>query len=411
MLSLLGACARPGETSSSLGVAYVGAVTLKIYAELEPQAEVTGELRFGEPVELLRRRRNFYFVRNEDGLHGWSHRSGLFNERQVEEVNALARFAADSPSQGEARVYSVLNVHNHPNRVAPSIFQIEEGEVVTVVAHERHPRGPYEPGELLESYASRSTAKASEDQPDAEDGLFPSFPPPPPRPPQSWLRLSGVHPERIRQLAEDGVVDQYTPPSTRATGDLWTLVRNSRGLAGWALSARLSPAIPDRVAQYAEGARITSYFSLGAANREATAHHWLWTTLNQSDVAFDFDSFRVFIWNNRLSRFETAFIQRGVEGYLPVEVVQSDSGNVRFRIAVRERTGLLHRKTYELAGVRVRLVQNVPWPNYDPLLRPPLMQRLPEPASDGRSSPIPKLDFWERLRRSPVRVWDRISGR
>ncbi len=411
-LALLGACNRPAETISSLGTAYVGSITLRVYVELEPQAAVSGEMRFGEQVQLLRRRRNFYYVRSEAGVEGWTHRSGLFNQRQVEEVNALARLAADSPGQGEARVYSPLNAHNHPNRAAPSIFQIQEGELVTVIAHERHPRRPYEAGPLLETPSPRSAPSAARPAEEAREReeILPPAPPAPPPPPMAWMRLSGLSAERVRQLATEGLVDEYQSPNPRASGELWTLVKNAEGLAGWALNARLSPALPDRVAQYAEGARITSYFSLGPANKEGTAHHWLWTTLSASDVAYDFDSFRVFIWNNRLSRYETSMIQRGVEGYLPIEVSVPDEEGARFRLAVRERQGVVHRKTYQLTGVRVRLVQNVPWPNYDPLKQLPIMQRLPEPAFDGRPAPIETPGFWDRVVRSPARLWRRLTG-
>jgi hypothetical protein len=403
-------CAPAPESTPALGSAYVGSIHLKVYAELAPQAAVTGELPFGQRVDLLRRRRNFYLVRNPDGVEGWTHRSGLFNERQVSEVNALARLAAESPAQGEATVYSPLNAHNHPNRLAPSIFQIQEGDVVKVIAHERHPRAPFDAGPLLDGASGRaSTSRPNTDQ-EPEEEIQPPTPPPPPEPPPAWMRLSGLSAERILQLEAEGVVDEHRSTIPRASGDLWSLVRNAEGLAGWALHARLSPAIPERVLQYAEGARVTSYFSLGQANSAGTAHHWLWTTLSSNDVAFPFDSFRVFTWNNRLSRYETALIQRGVEGYLPVEVSPQEGGLVRFRIAVRERQGILHRKTYELNGLRVRLVQSVPWPNFDPLKQPPIMQRLPEPAFDGRPTPIPQLTFWDRVLQSPGRLWRSLGG-
>ena len=40
----------------------------------------------------------------------------------------------------------------------------------------------------------------------------------------------------------------------------WNLVRTKDGKAGWVLSRMLVMAIPDEVAQYSEGARITSLF-------------------------------------------------------------------------------------------------------------------------------------------------------
>ena len=61
----------------------------------------------------------------------------------------------------------------------------------------------------------------------------------------------------MAELADEGYVEPVRP-FRRDLGKLWTLVRNKQGLAGWALQGRLIAAIPDEVAQYSEGARITS---------------------------------------------------------------------------------------------------------------------------------------------------------
>ena len=62
-------------------------------------------------------------------------------------------------------------------------------------------------------------------------------------------------------------------------------------------------AIPDDVAQYAEGRRITSYFPLGETKDGNTVKKsWLWTTVEHGLAPYDFDSLRVFIWNSRRHR-------------------------------------------------------------------------------------------------------------
>jgi hypothetical protein len=87
------------------------------------------------------------------------------------------------------------------------------------------------------------------------------------------------------------------------------------------LTRRLFMSIPDEVAQYAEGHRITSYFSLGEVeDGDQKKHNWLWTTTAGGLESYDFDSFRVFVWSLRRHRYETAYIERNLRGYLPVEV-------------------------------------------------------------------------------------------
>jgi len=47
-------------------------------------------------------------------------------------------------------------------------------------------------------------------------------------------------------------------------------------------------------------------------------HNWLWTTIGEGEHPYDFDSFRVFIWSLHRHRYETAYIQRKVQGFFPV---------------------------------------------------------------------------------------------
>ena len=64
--------------------------------------------------------------------------------------------------------------------------------------------------------------------------------------------------------------------------DDWSLVRTQDGKVGWVLTRALSMAIPDEVAQYAEGHRITSYFALGhIEDGDSVKNNWLWTTITK----------------------------------------------------------------------------------------------------------------------------------
>jgi hypothetical protein len=139
----------------------------------------------------------------------------------------------------------------------------------------------------------------------------------------------------------------------------WTLVRTKDKQCGWVLARNLMMSIPDEVAQYAEGKHITSYFDLGVVNDEEKGpkHNWLWTTTGEPEP-YDFDAWRVFLWNRRHHRYETSYRQRDLEGYFPVHVDAPDAnpGGRSFEIVTKDDDGQFRRRTYLFDGVRVHLI-------------------------------------------------------
>ena len=132
--------------------------------------------------------------------------------------------------------------------------------------------------------------------------------------------------------------------------DDWSLVRVASGQAGWVLTRRVFMAIPDEVAQYAEGRRITAYFPLGEIHDGDQAKKiWLRTTIEHSLEPYDFDSYRVFVWSLRHHRYETAYIQRRVKGYFPV-LAESPG----FSVCLENANGVRVRRVYSLVGNAVR---------------------------------------------------------
>jgi hypothetical protein len=109
--------------------------------------------------------------------------------------------------------------------------------------------------------------------------------------------------------------------------------------------------IPDEVAQYAEGHRIMAYFSIGKVTTKdgEVKDIWLWTTAESLGSDYDFDGYRVFTWNTKRNRYETAYIQRRVRGYFPV---LAKSGE--FSVCLENEGGAMVRKEYTLTGNAVR---------------------------------------------------------
>ena len=345
---------KPAERA--IAQAWTGPATLKLRAEIQPRSKSVAEVRHGEELDVLQIRRRFVRVRTPEGVVGWTEMRNLLNAEQMQALKRLAKDAARLPSQGAASVYEPLNVHAEPNRPSTSFYQITEGTLVDVVGHKLVPRdnSPPPPAIRIQRAAPPPRKKKRKE---------PAVPPPPkpaaPAVPKNWLALSKSalpppppeSPDTIRQKASQ-------PPP--APLEDWSLVRTKDGQAGWVLTRNLMMAIPDEVAQYSEGARISSYFALGDVQDDGQQkHHWLWTTIRDGSKPYQFDSFRVFIYMLRRHRYETAYIERGIEGYYPITVERG--ATPKFSLILRGPDGKLWRKTWVLEGYNVRKISEEPW--------------------------------------------------
>ena len=146
-----------------------------------------------------------------------------------------------------------------------------------------------------------------------------------------------------------------TTASSAPTDD-WTLIRTADGQSGWVLTSAIYLEIPDEVAQYAEGHRITSYFSIGKVrDGDEEKNIWLWTTAEKLGEPYDFDGYRVFTWSLRHHRYETAYIQRRERGFFPVIAKEGE-----FSVCLTQNNGSMISKQFTMIGNAVRLAGTKP---------------------------------------------------
>jgi len=328
-------CRSRGARSASIGEAYAGPSTLVLRQEINPRSAAIGEVPHGERLEIIQQRRRFVKVRTSKGQEGWTDERLLLSPNEVARLKRFNQQARRMPSQGAATTYDALNIHTEPSRYAPSFVQVKQGEKFDVLAHEASPRKAPPRKPLVAPAPKPVTIKKS--------AKAPKIPPPPapapPPPPEDWMALSKTN------LPQDEEKDPEPEPL-----DDWSLVRTAGGQSGWVLTRRVFMSIPDEVAQYAEGRRITSYFPMGEIrDGDQVKKIWLWTTIEQSLQPYDFDSYRVFVWSLRHHRYETAYIQRRVRGYFPT--LADPAG---FSVCIEKSDGSRIRRVYSLSGTAVR---------------------------------------------------------
>jgi len=204
-------------------------------------------------------------------------------------------------------------MHATPDRNSPSFFQFREGTRVEILAHKlapRLPRSSLPPTRLLPP-GRRSRKEDRKAMKRMSAAAF--VPPPRPRPASRQLANAVETGE-----AEPSPATTKPPEAPPPPMEDWTLVRTKDGAAGWVLTRMLVMSIPDEVAQYSEGHRITSYFAMAEVpDGDRIKYDWLWTTQSQPDVPYDFDSFRYFVWNPRttaMKRLHPAQCRRLLSG-------------------------------------------------------------------------------------------------
>lgn len=358
MLLLLAGCGSGPQHAPSLGQAFVGPATLKIRADIPLESATVATVKHGDRLEILQHRRKFLKVRTPNGSEGWTDERQLLAAQDMENLKELSARAANLPGQGVGTTFGDLRVHTQPSLQAPSFLLIKENEKFDVLTQVVAPRTDLVRTPLVPPVPK----KAKVPKKPAKEPKVPPVPmPKPPALPPNWLELSKTD-------MEENPAEEQAPAKPAPPTDNWSLIRIAGGQSGWVLTRMVRMAIPDEVAQYAEGRRIVSYFPLGEVkDDEQTKKLWLWTTIG-APASYDFDSFRVFVWSLRHHRYETAYIERNLQGYAPVLLrdVELSTANGRnksvgagtkypgFSICVVGKDGQRHRNEYALLGTTVR---------------------------------------------------------
>jgi SH3-like domain-containing protein len=407
-LFILAGCRSGPPRATSIGEAYVGPATLKIRGDIPLQSSTVATVKHGDRLEILGSRRRFLRVRTPQGAEGWTDERQLLAPADMASLKELADRAAKMPVQGVATTYSDVNVHTQPARQSPSFLQVKEKEKMDVLIHVVTPRADA-PRKPLIAPPPKKKSRTVEKKQARKEPKFPQPPmPKPPAPPAGWLDLS-----RTDLSDEAAAPDDEPETKPAAPTDDWSLIRTATGQSGWVMTRRLVMAIPDEVAQYAEGRRIVSYFSLGEIrDGDQKKNIWLWTTTSDSSQPYDFDSFRVFVWSLRHHRYETGYIERKLKGYAPVTLKEVDFSSKTqaakypgFSICLEKKDGQRYRREYALLTNVIRFAGEYPCE----APAPPVTVKAPAVLPNQNPGPAPQPgspSFGERLKQH----WRALTG-
>ncbi len=304
----LGGCRRGASKTTEVGYVAVPQVTLRdrvaaVYSKV-------GTVKNGERVEILERARNerYVRVRSPRGEVGWMESRYLAGPEVYQALARLATQNAVDPVQAQATVRHPANVHVEPSRDSEHLYLLEEGTTV----------------QLLRRQVAQKPVVL---------GAAPATPVPGGKP--------------------------IPPPSMED----WWLLRDPQGHVGWVLARMVDEDVPLEVAQYAEGRRIVAFFVLNKVTDgdKQVPQYLLLLTDPKDGLPFDFNQARVFTWNPRKQRYETAYRQSRLYGLLPARVGEEDFGGREGRLPIfllhlQDQQGNVAEHKFKMNGVIVREV-------------------------------------------------------
>ena len=283
-------------------IAYVSAPQAILRDRVAAVYNKTGTVKNGDRVQVLGRERRFARVRSAAGAEGWIEQRYLVTQQVFDGFEKLAQDSQTLPVQAPGITRNDTNLHVEPGRETEHLYQLNQGSKVTIL--------------------KRGTA---------EKGL-PGAP------------VSGKNPSPV-PILED-----------------WWLIRDPEGHVGWVLARMVDLDAPLDVAQYAEGQRIVAFFMLNEVSDadKKVPQYLVLMTEPKDGLPYDYDQARVFTWNVRKHRYETAYRERNLNGVLPVTVSQENfdkEGTLPvFVLRVKDDNGNLSERKYKLNTPIVRRV-------------------------------------------------------
>jgi SH3-like domain-containing protein len=299
--ALLAGCARHERV---LETDYVSAPEVILRDHLAAVFEKTGSAKNGDRVDVLDREKRFARVRTASGAEGWVEQRYLVTQQVFDGFQKLKQQEQSSPVEGIATTRNDTNLHVEPGRDTEHLYQLSLGAKVSVLR-----RAIVEKG---------ATAGA-------------------------------------KPVSKNG---KELPPAMED----WWLVRDPDRHVGWVLGRLIDLDVPLEIAQYAEGQRIVAYFVLDEVNDggKKVAQYLTLMTESKDGLPYDFNQARVFTWNIKRHRYETAYREHGLNGVLPVTVSHEDFGKEGdlpvFVLRVKDAAGNLAERKYKMNTPMVRRV-------------------------------------------------------
>ena len=297
----------------------------------------TGLVTNGEKLKVLDHARHWVKVQTPQGEVGWIEEKAVVTEEQADAFSKLKEEHEKDPTVASGVVRDEVYMHLSPGRDAEHFYLLEEGAKLQLLRRATLEKATTGPG----------AARAQRAIPQAEGTNAAKKP---------AAAVVGAPAVTVASAIAKGKAAAEAPPTPPAMEDWW-LARDPEGHTGWLYARMVDVDAPDALTRYSEGQKFVGAYVLtkvhdeGAPGDDKDVPVYL-TVLApyKAGLPYDFDQVRVFTWSVKMHRYETAFRESHIEGFLPVELKKMKDPGGKSAMAQEELPAFTYRVLAADAG-------------------------------------------------------------
>jgi hypothetical protein len=300
---------RPKHEAAGEG--YIGERSVTLWSGVAQVREPLDALHYGDRVEIVARHNDSVKVRTSGGEVGWIDARSLMEPALWQRSAKLLGDAQELPVQGRGRTKVATNLRVLPGRTQPRLYQFGRGIPVEIVGR-----------------AVADVAHASDEKDIAGDAAADSKNEDAKK--EEWLFVRGL---ATRPPSE---TNPRTPDTSTTTqpGD------RTSPIAGWIIGRFVEMDLPDAVREGTASANVrpVAWFELNKVSdiTGAKPQYLVAGSRGPDSQPCDFTNIRVYTWNSKKSRYETAYIENNLCGQMPVRIGTGPKGEPEFRFRSRD---------------------------------------------------------------------------
>ncbi len=293
----------------------------------------TGTVVNGDKLKVLDHARHWVKVQTAKGEIGWIEEKTVATEEEQAEFAKLTDDHKKDPTVASGVVRDQVYMHIKPGRDSEHFYILNEGDKLQLLRRATLEKATN--GAPAAARAQRAIPQAAGTNAARKDATGKNAAP-----------AASVAAAIAKGKAAATPAPEAPPPAMED----WWLARDAAGHTGWLYSRMIDVDAPDALTRYAEGQKFVGAYVLTTVHDEDAPGDVkdvpIYLTVlapYKAGLPYDFDQVRVFTWSVKMHRYETAFREKNIEGFLPIELKKMKDPFGKSATAAQELPGFTYK--------------------------------------------------------------------